>query len=85
MKENAETLIVADKEIGIEVNSDKSKYMIMFRDQNAGRSQNMKTDNRSFERVEDLKYLENILANQIFVQEEIKTRLKSGSACYHSV
>ena len=37
-KENAEALVVATKEIGLEVNADKTKYMIMSRDQNAGRS-----------------------------------------------
>jgi predicted metal-dependent TIM-barrel fold hydrolase len=29
VKENAEALIVASKEIGLEVNADKSKYMVM--------------------------------------------------------
>jgi len=51
VKEKAEALIVAGKEIGLEVNADKSKYMVMSRDKNAGRSQNKKIDNRSFERV----------------------------------
>ena len=41
IKENAEALIVASKEIGLEVNVDKTKYMVMSRDQNAGRSHNM--------------------------------------------
>ena len=56
----------------------------MFQDQNTGRSYNMKND-ISFERVEEVKYLETTLTNQNSVQEEIKNRLKSGSACYHSV
>jgi hypothetical protein len=42
VKENAEALIVAIKEIGLKVNADKTKYMVMARDQNAGRSHNMK-------------------------------------------
>ena len=45
VKKNAEALVVASKEIGIEVNVDKTKYMVMSRDQNAGRSHSMKTDN----------------------------------------
>jgi len=45
-KENAEALIVASKETGLEVNADKTRYMVMSRDQNAGRSHNMKIDNR---------------------------------------
>jgi len=36
VKENAEALVVASKEIGLEVNADKMKYMIMSQDQNAG-------------------------------------------------
>jgi len=39
------------------VNADKTKYMIMSRDQNAGRSYSMKTDKSSVERVEEFKYL----------------------------
>jgi len=45
----------------------------------------MKIDNSSFERVEEFKYLETTLTNQNSIQEEIKSRLKSGNACYHSV
>ena len=37
VKENAEALVVATKEIGLEVNADKTKYMVMSRDRNAGR------------------------------------------------
>jgi len=58
--------------------------MVMSPEQNAGRSPSIKTDNRSFERVEDFKYLGTNLTNQNSIQEEIKNRLKSGNACYHS-
>jgi hypothetical protein len=47
----------ASKEIGLEVNADKTKYVFMSRDQNAGRSHSMKIDNRSFEMVEEFQYL----------------------------
>ena len=73
------------KEIELEGNADRTKYMVMFRDQNAGRNRSMKTDNSSFERVEEFKYLGTTLKNQNSIQEEIKSRLKSGHACYHSV
>ena len=36
LKENAEALVAATREIGLEVNTDKTKYMVMSRDQNAG-------------------------------------------------
>jgi len=51
IKENAEALVVASKKIGLEVNADETKYMVMPQDQNAGQSYNMKTDNSSVERV----------------------------------
>ena len=78
-------MIVASREIGLEVNVDKTKYLGMSGDQNARRSHNMKVDNRPFERVEELKYLGTTLTNQNSIQEEIKSRLKSGNACFHSV
>ena len=85
VKENAETLVGATKEIGLEVNADKTKYMIMSRDQNAGRSYSMKIYNNTIERVEEFKYLGTTLTNKNSIQEEIKSRLKLGNACYHSV
>ena len=85
VKENAAALIVASKETGLEVNADKTKYMVMSRDQNAGQSRSMKIDNSSFERLEEFRYLGTNLTNQNSIQEEIKSRLKSGNACYHSV
>jgi len=81
MKENVEASI----EIGLEVNADKTKYMIMSRDQNAGRSHNMKADNRSFERLEEFKYLRTTLTYQNSIWEEFKSRFKTGNGCYYSV
>jgi len=57
IKENAEAMVVAGKVTTLEVNADKTKYMVMSRDQSAGRSHNMKTDNSSFEMVKEFKYL----------------------------
>jgi hypothetical protein len=57
VKENAEALVVAAKEIGLEVNADKTKYMVMSRDRNAGRDDGVKIDNSSIEKVEEFKYL----------------------------
>ena len=57
----------------------------MFRDQNVGRCHRMKTDNSSSEREKQLKYLGTTLTYQYSIQEEIKSRLMSRNACYHSV
>ena len=44
-----------------------------------------KVDNKTFERMEQFKYMGGTLTNQNCIQEEINSRLKSGKACYHSV
>ena len=71
VKKNAEALVVATKETGLEVNAHKTKYMTGSRDQNAGRIHSMKVDNSSIERVEEFKYLGTTLTNQNSIQEEI--------------
>jgi len=83
VKKNAEALVVATKEIGLEVNAHKTKYMAVSRDHTAGRI--VRIDNRSIERVEEFKYLVTKLTNQNSFQEKIKSMLKLGNACYHSV
>ena len=45
----------------------------------------MRIDNTTFERVEDFKYLGTTLTIQNSIREEIKSRLRSGNTCYHSV
>ena len=57
----------------------------MARDQNAGRIHSVRVDNSTFEMVEEFKYLETTLTNQNSIAEEIKSRLRPGSACYHLV
>jgi len=79
------TIVVASKETGLEVNAGKTKYIVMSRDQSEGRSHIIKIDNISFEMVEEYLYLGTTLTNHISIQEEIKSRLKSGNACNHSV
>jgi len=53
IKKSTKALVVDGKEIALEVNADKTKYMAISRDQNVGRSYSMKMDNSSFERVEE--------------------------------
>ena len=52
----------------------------MYHDQHAGRSRSIKIDKSSFERVEEFKYLGTNVTHQNSIQEEIKSRLKSGNA-----
>jgi len=57
LKENAEALIAAVRESGLEISVDKTKYMVMSRDQNGGRNHSVRINNSTFERVEDFKNL----------------------------
>ena len=45
LKENAEALVAATRETGLEVSADKTKYMVMSGDQNAGRIHSVRIDN----------------------------------------
>jgi hypothetical protein len=45
----------------------------------------MKIENSSIERVEEFKYLGTTLTNKNYIQEEIKSRLKLGNACYTKI
>ena len=76
VKKNTDALLASSKEIGLEVNADKTKYVVMSRDQNAGQSHNIKMDNSSLERVEEFRYLGTTLTNPNSIQEEIKGRWK---------
>jgi hypothetical protein len=44
VNENAKALVVATKEIGLEVNADKTKHMVMSWERNAGRDDSVKID-----------------------------------------
>ncbi len=85
VKENAEALVVATKEFGIEVNVDKTKYMVMSREQTAGLSHTLKFDSSSIERVKELKIFGTNLANQNSINDESKNRFILGDACNSSV
>ncbi|KAJ4444789.1 hypothetical protein ANN_06586 [Periplaneta americana] len=83
--ENMGILLEANKEIGWELNPEKTKCMIMSPDQNIVRNGNIKIGNVSFEEVEKLKYLVATVTNINDAQEEIKRRINMGNACYYLV
>jgi hypothetical protein len=55
VKKNTEALLHASKEVGLEVNAEKTKYMFMSRHQTAGQNHSIKVGNKSFENVAKLK------------------------------
>jgi hypothetical protein len=57
IKENIETLLEISGAVGLEVNAEKTKYMIMCRYPNSGQNQNIRIPNESFGNVAKFKYL----------------------------
>jgi hypothetical protein len=70
IKKNTETLIDARKEVGIETNVDKTKYLLLSRHQNVGQNRDIKIANRSFQNVSQFKFLGTTVTNQNLIQEE---------------
>jgi hypothetical protein len=85
IKKNTEALLDASKEAGLEVNPEKTKYMLMSCSQKTGQKHSIKIVNRSSEDVAKFRYLRTTLTDQNCMHKEIKSRLNSGNACYHSV
>jgi hypothetical protein len=75
----------ASKEVVLEVNPEKTKYMLMSRSQKVGQKRSIKIANRSFEDVAKLKYPGTTLTDQNHMHEEIKSRLNTGNTCCRSV
>jgi hypothetical protein len=71
IKENTETLLEASRDIGLEINAEKTKYMIMSRHPNSEQNQNIRIANESFEKVATFKYLGTTLTNQSDIPDEI--------------
>jgi hypothetical protein len=84
IKKNTEALLDASKEVGLEVNPEKTKYMLISRSQKVAQKHSIKIANRSFEVVAKFKYL-GTQTGQNCMHEGINSRLSSGNACYHSV
>jgi hypothetical protein len=75
----------SSREVCIEIKVEETKYMLLSRHQNVGQNRDIERANRWFENVSQFKYLGTTVINQNYIQEEVKRRLNSDNACYHSV
>jgi len=76
---------VSSRKVGLEVNTEGTKYSILHRHQNGRQNQNLLTASKSFENMAKFKYLVKALLNQNCIHEEVKRKLNVVSACYHFI
>jgi hypothetical protein len=81
IQKSTEALLDAGKEVGLEVNSEKTNYMLVS-GKKAGQMHTIKIANRSFEGVAKFKYFGTTLADRNCMQEDIrpKSRMNSWNA-----
>jgi hypothetical protein len=72
IKKNTQAFVAASKKTGLEANGDKNKYMVMSGNYNAGRSDNIKTDNNLSERVEQFRCLGTNLKIKILFGKKLR-------------
>jgi hypothetical protein len=81
IKKNIEALLVASRDVGLEVNTEENKYIVMSCHQN----HYLIIANKSFENVVKFKYLGTTVTDQDCNHEENKSRFNFGNVFYHSV
>jgi hypothetical protein len=67
IKKNTGTLLEASKEVSVEVNTEKTKYMVMSCHHNAGQNHNLMTANKTLENVAKFKYAAMRVKNQNYI------------------
>jgi hypothetical protein len=64
IKRKMEVLLEASKEVGLEVNAEKDKYIVVSCHQNSKQSHNLLIDNKSFENVAKFEYFVTSVTNR---------------------
>jgi CTP synthase (UTP-ammonia lyase) len=84
VEKNIDALFVSSEETGLEVNADKTKYMVFVSRPACRKNHKIKTGNKFFESVEQVKYLGTTVTIQNSIHDEIKNAMKPGKYCSHS-
>jgi hypothetical protein len=84
-QKNTEALSETRSNVGLEESTDKIKYIVVFRHQNAGRNHNLLIANDWLENMTKFKYLRTTVTIENCIDEGIRNRLNSVNACYNSV
>jgi len=85
LQSNIDVLVEACDEIGLQVNIDKTKYMIRSRNTGNEGNKNIRIKDEVIEKVNKFKYLRAYVTIKNEVTEEIKSRLVTENACFYSV
>jgi hypothetical protein len=80
MKKNKKALLQANKEVRVEVNTEKTKHLVESHYQNVGLNHNLLIVKQSSENVAEFEYLGTTVTNQNFIHKEIMSRLNSVNA-----
>jgi hypothetical protein len=69
IRKYTKALVIASKEISLEVNAEKTKHMVISRDKNPEQNSDINIGNKFFRTVKQFKYLGTTQANQISIRE----------------
>ena len=82
---NTKILLDKTKELGLQINVEKTEYMVTDRIQNTHNNGNLIVCDKIFERASNFKYLGSILNQTNEIREKLKKRINLGNACFYSV
>jgi hypothetical protein len=85
IQKHTESLLDTSKVVGMGGNPEKTKYMLMSPCKKTRKKHSIKIAKRSYEGMAKFKYLGTTLTDKNWMNKEIKSRLNSGNACYHTV
>jgi hypothetical protein len=86
LRETLEELKQGAKKVGLEINEDKTKYMIVTRNKDKWqRVQEFTSGEVSYERVDTFKYLESILNEENYIGLVIRSRVMAGNKCCYAL
>jgi hypothetical protein len=83
IKKSTQTSNDSSKEVGLEVNTENTKYMLLSPQENSGQNHDIKIGNRQYENVAQFSYLGMMVTYQNLIQEEIRRRYDSCNTCYY--